>query len=83
MGNKGVVAKGSHEDFEISKVGLASRENQAGMQQLAIEFLHLLQVMGRVRQPNLDGSSVFGPFPLSESHSVIRKVPIKTQKRYG
>ena len=61
MGNKGVVAKGSHEDFEM----------------------RLLQVMGGVRQPNLNGSSVFNPFPLSESHRVVRKVPIKTQKRYG
>ena len=30
MGNKGVLTKGSHEAFQIGKVGPASWENRAG-----------------------------------------------------
>ena len=60
VGNKGVVVERSHEDFQIGKIGLASRENQAGVQQLSIKLLRLLQIVRGTGEPGLDGSHVLG-----------------------
>ena len=83
IGDVGIVVAGCEHGFEAGEVGTTAWDNMAGMEQLAIQFLDIVENVCGTCPPFCDCVGVFGLLRRAERYPKVGQVPRETDVSCG